>query len=44
MHVPAVEKAVAELSRIVAPGGTLIISEGNKRSIQAFCLRTLKSC
>lgn len=42
MHVPAVEKAIAELSRIVAPGGTLIISEGNKRSIQAFCLRTLK--
>lgn len=43
MHVPEVDKAVAELSRIVAPGGTLIISEGNKRSVQAVLLRALKA-
>jgi ubiquinone/menaquinone biosynthesis C-methylase UbiE len=42
MHVPAVEKAIAELSRIVAPGGTLAISEGNKRSIQSSSIRLLK--
>jgi 2-polyprenyl-3-methyl-5-hydroxy-6-metoxy-1,4-benzoquinol methylase len=42
MHVPAIEKAVAELARILAPGGTLIVSEGNKRSLQAVGLRTLK--
>jgi 2-polyprenyl-3-methyl-5-hydroxy-6-metoxy-1,4-benzoquinol methylase len=42
MHVPEVEKAVAELARIVAPGGTLIVSEGNKRSIQAWSLSALK--
>jgi 2-polyprenyl-3-methyl-5-hydroxy-6-metoxy-1,4-benzoquinol methylase len=42
MHVPAVEKAVAELSRILTPGGTLVISEGNHRSVQAVALRALK--
>ncbi|MDY6945276.1 MAG: class I SAM-dependent methyltransferase [Pseudomonadota bacterium] len=42
MHVPAIEKAVSELARILAPGGTLIISEGNMRSVQAVGLRTLK--
>jgi 2-polyprenyl-3-methyl-5-hydroxy-6-metoxy-1,4-benzoquinol methylase len=42
MHVPAVEKAVAELARIIAPGGTLVVSEGNKRSVQAWTLSTLK--
>ena len=42
MHVPAIEKAVAELARILAPGGTLIVSEGNQRSLQAVGLRTLK--
>lgn len=42
MHVPAVEKAVAELARVLAPGGTLVVSEGNMRSIQAMKLRWLK--
>ena len=42
MHVPALEKAVAELARILAPGGTLIISEGNQSSLQAVGLRSLK--
>lgn len=42
MHVPAVEKAIAELARVLAPGGILVISEGNLRSIQAVKLRWLK--
>jgi len=42
MHVPGIESAVAELARIVRPGGVLIISEGNKRSLQASFLRGLK--
>jgi 2-polyprenyl-3-methyl-5-hydroxy-6-metoxy-1,4-benzoquinol methylase len=42
MHIPAVDKAVAELARVIAPGGTLIISEGNQYSLQAIGLRTLK--
>ena len=42
MHVPAIDKAVAELSRVLAPGGVLIVSEGNKRSLQAAGLRFLK--
>ncbi len=42
MHVPAIDKAVAELARIMAPGVTLVISEGNRRSLQAAGLRTLK--
>ncbi len=42
MHVPAVDKAVAELARILAHGGKLIVSEGNMRSIQAVKLRLLK--
>lgn len=42
MHIPAVEKAVAELARVLAPGGKLIVSEGNLRSLQAATLRFLK--
>lgn len=42
MHVPGIESAVAELARILEPGGILVISEGNKRSLQAVFLRTLK--
>ena len=42
MHVPDVERAVAELARIMAPSGKLVISEGNFRSVQARTLRALK--
>jgi ubiquinone/menaquinone biosynthesis C-methylase UbiE len=42
MHVPDLPKAVAELSRILKPGGIMVISEGNVRSLQAWSLRTLK--
>jgi SAM-dependent methyltransferase len=43
MHVPDVEAAVSELARITAPGGTLVVSEGNMRSCQATLLRCLKT-
>lgn len=42
MHVPAIDQAVAELARVLEPGGTLIVSEGNQRSLQAVTLRWLK--
>lgn len=42
MHVPALEQAVAELARVLAPGGLLTVSEGNMRSAQSFALRLAK--
>lgn len=42
MHIPAIEAAVAELARILKPGGTLIVSEGNMRSLQSVALRCVK--
>jgi SAM-dependent methyltransferase len=42
MHVPNVERAVDELARVLAPGGTLIVSERNLESLQARGLRTLR--
>lgn len=42
MHIPSVERAVGELARVLTPGGILVISEGNFRSIQAVALRWLK--
>ena len=42
MHVPDVGRAVSELSRVVAPGGRLVVSEGNRHSLQARGLRWIK--
>lgn len=42
MHVPEVERAIAELVRVTRPGGTIIVSEGNVWSLQATALRLLK--
>ncbi len=42
MHVPEVEKAIAELARVTRAGGTIVISEGNRYSVQAVALRSLK--
>lgn len=42
MHVPDVRHAVGELSRVLGSGGVLVVSEGNKRSLQAATLRWLK--
>jgi len=42
MHVPQVEKAIAELSRVARPNALIVVSEGNVRSLQAVGLRTAK--
>ena len=42
MHIPEVERAVSELSRVIKPGGTLVVSEGNKASLEAVGLRSLR--
>jgi len=42
MHVPDVRRAVGELSRVLGPGGVLIVSEGNLRSVHAATLRLIK--
>jgi ubiquinone/menaquinone biosynthesis C-methylase UbiE len=42
MHIPEIEKAVAELKRIIKTGGRIAISEGNMNSFQSRILRSTK--
>jgi SAM-dependent methyltransferase len=42
MHVPELQRALAELARVVAPGGVLVVSEGNMYALQSMALRWLK--
>ena len=42
MHIPEVDRAVAELSRVVKPGGVVVISESNKSSLEAVTMRNLR--
>ncbi len=42
MHVPQVETAVSELSRVLSPGGVLLVSEGNSRSLVRSLFRTAR--
>jgi SAM-dependent methyltransferase len=35
MHIPDVERAVAELARVLAPGGLLVVSEANADGLDA---------
>jgi ubiquinone/menaquinone biosynthesis C-methylase UbiE len=42
MHIPDLQRALSELVRVLAPGGVLVISEGNMFSVQAVLLRWLK--
>jgi ubiquinone/menaquinone biosynthesis C-methylase UbiE len=41
MHVPQLERATAELARVLAPDGVLVLSEANMHSAQAVVIRTI---
>lgn len=42
MHIHDVETAIAELCRVVKPGGKIIISEGNMYSLESVLMRWVK--
>lgn len=42
MHIPDVNTAISELCRVLKPGGTIIVSEGNMHSVEARLLPILK--
>jgi SAM-dependent methyltransferase len=41
MHIPEIETAISELDRVLKPGGTLIVCEGNVRALDEVALRVL---
>jgi 2-polyprenyl-3-methyl-5-hydroxy-6-metoxy-1,4-benzoquinol methylase len=42
MHVPELERAIEELGRVIAPGGHLIVHEGNVHSPEAIAIVAAK--
>lgn len=42
MHVAEVEKALDELVRVVRPGGSLVVSESNRWSVESVLLRVAR--
>jgi ubiquinone/menaquinone biosynthesis C-methylase UbiE len=42
MHIPDVANAVAELSRVLKSGGTLVVGENNAASLQSLANRLMK--
>jgi 2-polyprenyl-3-methyl-5-hydroxy-6-metoxy-1,4-benzoquinol methylase len=42
MHVPEVERAIEQLSRVIAPAGHLIVHEGNVHSPEAIAILAAK--
>lgn len=42
MHIPEIERAIAQLARLVAPGGYLILHEGNVASPEASLILAAK--
>ena len=42
MHIPEIEKAIAELARVLKPGGVMIVSEANVKSLEVATFRLLK--
>lgn len=42
MHIPEVEKAIAELARVVKPNGFLIITENNMWSLESVLDRSIR--
>ena len=42
MHVPEIEKGIAEIARVLKPGGMLVIMENNMQSLQARAQRLLR--